>query len=149
MGRSATVAPHPRPLSPKGRGEEEFVSIPQGADAVEGGVLHAAEELFQPVSARVGAEGHAEHDAQIALGGGTRSVEDSRSLEHDERIGRGVEGLLVAIGELSLQRALRNATARRLIGQRQQDREVTTAIEIVIVVPVDVVSRLVVAQHGE
>jgi hypothetical protein len=85
----------------------------------------------------IGAIGHAEDDAPLALENRRYLVVHQCAFEHDQRIGGGADPDLAA-ADPRLQNRMAQAARRPAgIDDRQQQGEVPAAIEVMIVVPAD------------
>src|SRR5262249_16463370 len=124
-------------------------SVPQRANSVVGGVLQSASDLLCRTDPGIVAVGHAQPDAQIPGRGRRCAVTYPAAFDQPQRVLTRVDLVHRSVGELPLQAAVRGAPGARAVHERQQCGEVPATIEIVVVVPADVISGVLVAEHRE
>lgn len=133
---------------PIGDNNQAQCSAPQRANAEIGDVLEAAQRALENRRLRLGAEGHAEHDPQLVFRQPRHFVKDPRALEHDQRVGRGgYHHLPIVLADHQLRRG-QAIFPQMMVDQGQQHGEVATVVEVVIVMPADVIAGAVVEQQG-
>ena len=116
------------------------MSRPQSPEAEERHVLDATARSLPPMSARISAISHAEHDSPFTIENGRHFVANTGPLENDEGV-RGRTDIDFARARPRLEcRMAEAALGMSLVEHRQEDGEVPAAIEVVVEMPADVIA---------
>src|SRR5215472_5350428 len=146
MQRAYSLRTHDRIADPIG---PLPASGPKRAYAEEGSILHATRYSLPPPRSRIGAVGHTQYEPPFARMDRRYLVTDPRSFEHHGSVGRRAYCGLAPVYPCPQFGMAQAGGGSSHIGDGNQHREMPPAVEIMVVVPADVVARLVVEQHRQ